>query len=79
MCDFENWFGGSFLFVRIMFAFWVQQVLDAVRDGQSIFFTGCAGTGKSFVLKNILSSVATAGLAYAYIRCVNFTYLVSIY
>ena len=31
-----------------------QQVLDAVKDGRSIFFTGSAGTGKSLLLREII-------------------------
>ncbi|XP_065602508.1 ATP-dependent DNA helicase PIF1 [Cyrtonyx montezumae] len=34
-----------------------QAVLGAVRSGKSIFFTGCAGTGKSFLLKKIVGSL----------------------
>ncbi|XP_069718248.1 ATP-dependent DNA helicase PIF1 [Phaenicophaeus curvirostris] len=34
-----------------------EAVLSAVRSGQSIFFTGCAGTGKSFLLKRIVGSL----------------------
>ncbi|XP_074732407.1 ATP-dependent DNA helicase PIF1 [Strix uralensis] len=34
-----------------------EAVLDAVRSGKSIFFTGCAGTGKSFLLKKIVGSL----------------------
>lgn len=31
-----------------------ERVLDAVRDGVSLFFTGTAGSGKSFLLGHIL-------------------------
>ncbi|NXW07253.1 PIF1 helicase, partial [Fregetta grallaria] len=34
-----------------------EAVLGAVRSGKSIFFTGCAGTGKSFLLKKIVGSL----------------------
>ncbi|KAJ7401932.1 ATP-dependent DNA helicase PIF1 [Pitangus sulphuratus] len=34
-----------------------EAVLGAVRSGRSIFFTGCAGTGKSFLLKRIVGSL----------------------
>ncbi|XP_074764260.1 ATP-dependent DNA helicase PIF1 [Athene noctua] len=34
-----------------------EAVLDAVRSGKSIFFTGCAGTGKSFLLKKVVGSL----------------------
>ncbi|XP_053929107.1 ATP-dependent DNA helicase PIF1 [Cuculus canorus] len=34
-----------------------EAVLSAVRSGKSIFFTGCAGTGKSFLLKRIVGSL----------------------
>ncbi|GAB0193053.1 ATP-dependent DNA helicase PIF1 [Grus japonensis] len=34
-----------------------EAVLSAVRSGKSIFFTGCAGTGKSFLLKKIVGSL----------------------
>ena len=33
-----------------------QRVLDSVRNGKSIFFTGCAGSGKSFVLKKLIEA-----------------------
>jgi ATP-dependent DNA helicase PIF1 len=32
-------------------------VLDAVMKGRSIFFTGSAGTGKSFLLKRIIGAL----------------------
>ncbi|XP_066048720.1 ATP-dependent DNA helicase PIF1 [Chamaea fasciata] len=34
-----------------------EAVLGAVRSGKSIFFTGSAGTGKSFLLKRIVGSL----------------------
>ncbi|XP_026709707.1 ATP-dependent DNA helicase PIF1 [Athene cunicularia] len=34
-----------------------EAVMDAVRSGKSIFFTGCAGTGKSFLLKKVVGSL----------------------
>ncbi|XP_075280839.1 ATP-dependent DNA helicase PIF1 [Opisthocomus hoazin] len=34
-----------------------EAVLGAVRSGKSVFFTGCAGTGKSFLLKKIAGSL----------------------
>ncbi|NXO01566.1 PIF1 helicase, partial [Rhinopomastus cyanomelas] len=34
-----------------------EAALSAVRSGKSIFFTGCAGTGKSFLLKKIVGSL----------------------
>ncbi|XP_021260514.1 ATP-dependent DNA helicase PIF1 isoform X2 [Numida meleagris] len=34
-----------------------EAVLGAVHSGKSIFFTGCAGTGKSFLLKKIVGSL----------------------
>ena len=34
-----------------------QQVIQLVRSGKNIFFTGSAGTGKSFLLKRIISSL----------------------
>ncbi len=33
------------------------QVLQAIKQGESVFFTGSAGTGKSFLLKRILNSL----------------------
>ncbi|KAM6202203.1 ATP-dependent DNA helicase PIF1 [Rhynchocyon petersi] len=36
-------------------------VLNAVLKGQSIFFTGSAGTGKSYLLKRILGSLPPTG------------------
>uniref|UniRef100_F6R806 ATP-dependent DNA helicase PIF1 n=1 Tax=Ornithorhynchus anatinus TaxID=9258 RepID=F6R806_ORNAN len=38
-----------------------EQVLSAVLRGKSVFFTGSAGTGKSFLMKRILGSVPPAG------------------
>jgi len=32
-----------------------QMVMDAVRRGQSVFYTGCAGTGKSYLLKALVA------------------------
>eukprot|EP00731_Ephydatia_muelleri_P018036 Em0011g76a len=34
-----------------------QRVLDAVKKGESVFFTGSAGTGKSWLLKRIIASL----------------------
>ncbi|XP_005050364.1 PREDICTED: ATP-dependent DNA helicase PIF1, partial [Ficedula albicollis] len=34
-----------------------EEVLGAVRSGKSVFFTGSAGTGKSFLLKRIVGSL----------------------
>ncbi|XP_067997159.1 ATP-dependent DNA helicase PIF1 [Melanerpes formicivorus] len=34
-----------------------EAVLGAVKSGKSVFFTGCAGTGKSFLLKKIVGSL----------------------
>lgn len=34
-----------------------QQVLDACLNGHNIFFTGSAGTGKSFLLRKIISAL----------------------
>lgn len=48
-----------------------QQVLEACLSGKNIFFTGSAGTGKSFLLKRILAAlppdvtVATASTGVA--------------
>ncbi|NWX94831.1 PIF1 helicase, partial [Nothoprocta ornata] len=36
-------------------------VLGAVLSGKSVFFTGCAGTGKSFLLKRIVGSLPPEG------------------
>lgn len=30
-----------------------QEILDLAVKGESVFFTGCAGTGKSFLLRKI--------------------------
>jgi energy-coupling factor transporter ATP-binding protein EcfA2 len=32
-----------------------RRVLEVVRQGKSVFFTGCAGTGKSYLLKAIVA------------------------
>lgn len=37
-----------------------QEVLDACLKGQNVFFTGSAGTGKSFLLKKIIASLPPA-------------------
>ena len=34
-----------------------KNIIQRVRDGESIFFTGAAGTGKSFVLKQLIGSL----------------------
>jgi len=34
-----------------------REVLDAVMRGESVFFTGCAGTGKSFLLRQIIQQL----------------------
>ena len=34
-----------------------KKVLDLVRNGENVFFTGSAGTGKSFLLKRIISAM----------------------
>lgn len=31
-----------------------QLVMEAVRQGQSVFYTGCAGTGKSYLLRSLV-------------------------
>jgi ATP-dependent DNA helicase PIF1 len=36
-------------------------VLDKALNGDSVFFTGSAGTGKSYLLKKILAGLPTAG------------------
>ncbi|CAM9643345.1 unnamed protein product [Ascophyllum nodosum] len=56
-----------------------QKVVDLVAAGKSIFFTGCAGTGKSLVLNRILRclkedgtagvhATATTGLASSHVK-----------
>jgi len=35
-----------------------RNVLNAVLSGSNLFYTGSAGTGKSFLLKRILGNVA---------------------
>ena len=32
-----------------------RHVVEMVRQGKSVFFTGCAGTGKSYLLKAIVA------------------------
>lgn len=36
-----------------------KHVLDSVLGGQSIFFTGAAGTGKSYLLRRVVETLAT--------------------
>lgn len=36
-------------------------VLEAVRSGRNVFFTGSAGTGKSFLLKRIIGNESKQG------------------
>lgn len=36
-------------------------VLEAVRSGRNVFFTGSAGTGKSFLLKRIIGNESEQG------------------
>ena len=38
-----------------------QQILDAVLSGQSVFFTGSAGTGKSFLLRHCIERLLDSG------------------
>lgn len=58
-----------------------NQVLKACIDGKNIFFTGSAGTGKSFLLKKIISvlppdgTVATASTGAA--ACLIGTYMLN--
>lgn len=40
-----------------------HQIVDAVRSGESIFFTGGAGTGKSFLLKLLIDLLPKDSLA----------------
>ena len=40
-----------------------QAVINAVKRGESVFFTGCAGTGKSYVLKAIIEILPPSKLA----------------
>ncbi|EIE23591.1 hypothetical protein COCSUDRAFT_63118 [Coccomyxa subellipsoidea C-169] len=37
-----------------------QRVVDLVLSGKSVFFTGCAGTGKSLVIKHMLRALPAA-------------------
>ena len=34
-----------------------KNIIERVRDGESLFFTGAAGTGKSFVLKQLINAL----------------------
>ena len=38
-----------------------NSVFNKILQGSSIFFTGSAGTGKSYLLKKILKALPTAG------------------
>ena len=38
-----------------------QKVMDAVLAGKSIFYTGPAGTGKSFMLQQIVDALRAKG------------------
>eukprot|EP00471_Norrisiella_sphaerica_P003231 CAMPEP_0184492054 /NCGR_PEP_ID=MMETSP0113_2-20130426/22171_1 /TAXON_ID=91329 /ORGANISM="Norrisiella sphaerica, Strain BC52" /LENGTH=726 /DNA_ID=CAMNT_0026876685 /DNA_START=76 /DNA_END=2256 /DNA_ORIENTATION=+ len=38
-----------------------RNVFDAVLDGHNVFFTGPAGTGKSFLLQKIISALSPSG------------------
>lgn len=64
-----------------------QRVLEACLGGNNIFFTGSAGTGKSFLLKRIVAALppdvtiatASTGVAACHIGkslCCNVTFLV---
>lgn len=39
-----------------------QTVLDLAVDGKNVFFTGCAGTGKSYLLQQIIRKLPRVGL-----------------
>ena len=41
-----------------------QHAVDLVLAGRSIFFTGAAGTGKSMVLKSIITALRTSGMGH---------------
>ena len=40
-----------------------NQILEMIKKGRSVFFTGSAGTGKSFLLKKII------GMNYFILNC----------
>jgi phosphate starvation-inducible protein PhoH len=40
-----------------------REVLDAVLEGRNVFFTGKAGTGKSFLLRTLLQVIPVKGAA----------------
>ena len=42
-------------------------VLQAVMSGRSVFFTGSAGTGKSFLLKRIIGGFICLGLVFVWV------------
>ncbi|PSS37108.1 hypothetical protein PHLCEN_2v981 [Hermanssonia centrifuga] len=43
-----------------------QQVLNTVKEGKSVFFTGSAGTGKSMVLRKIITWCKETGPRYSF-------------
>jgi hypothetical protein len=45
------------------------EVLRAVASGQSVFFTGCAGTGKSHLLREIIKRLPTKASSEAPVSC----------
>ena len=46
-------------------------VLQAVMSGRSVFFTGSAGTGKSFLLKRIIGGFICLGLFFVFLLFFN--------
>ena len=47
-----------------------ERVLEAVKRGRSLFFTGSAGTGKSFLLKKIIGEYALVNTEEHYMSLV---------
>jgi Cdc6-like AAA superfamily ATPase len=55
-----------------------SRCIDAIREGKSVFFTGAAGTGKSFLMNHILKNVVDVDSDGVYVTAMTGTCAVMI-